>query len=126
MKVKLVHSFDDESLRVFKSLARGLETLGALQMREFEAMSAAMDRLTREVTETRELGASAVAMIEGLAEQIRDLKDDPAALEALADELDATQTALAAAISANTPQDTTGGGEDTVSGGGGEDTIPAA
>lgn len=67
------------------------------------AMTAALDKLTLEVAETKEVMASAVVMIAGLADQIRALKDDPAALEALAGELDGAQAALAAAISANTP-----------------------
>ena len=66
-------------------------------------MSAQLDKLTTEVAETKTVAASAVTLIEGLAQQIRDLKDDPIALEALAAELDSTTNALAAAVSANTP-----------------------
>ena len=66
-------------------------------------MSAQLDKLTTEVSETKTVVASAVTLIEGLAQQIRDLKDDPVALEALATELDATTNALAAAVAANTP-----------------------
>jgi len=47
---------------------------------------------------------SAITLINGLAAQIANLKDDPAALQALADSLGASSTALAAAITANTPQ----------------------
>lgn len=64
-------------------------------------MSDALDRLTTEVAETRSAVDSAVTLISGLAEQIRDLKDDPAALEALADDLDAQQADIAAAVAAN-------------------------
>lgn len=66
-------------------------------------MSAQLDKLTTEVAETKTVAASAVTLIEGLAQQIRDLKDDPIALEALAAELDSTTNALAAAVAANTP-----------------------
>lgn len=66
-------------------------------------MSAQLDTLTNEVAETKTVVQSAVTLIEGLAQQIRDLKDDPAALEALAAELDSTTNALAAAVTANTP-----------------------
>jgi hypothetical protein len=66
-------------------------------------MSAELDRLTAEVSETHSAVDSAVTLIAGLAQQIRDLSTDPAALNALADDLDAQQAAIAAAVAANTP-----------------------
>ena len=68
-----------------------------------DAMSAALDKITAEVTETKGIIQSAVTLIEGLAQQIRDLKDDPAALDALADSLDTDSKALADAVAANSP-----------------------
>src|SRR5690349_13322732 len=68
-----------------------------------EAMSAQLDRLKQEVAESKTVTESAIAMIGNLAQQIRDLKDDPAALEALANDLDSQQQALAAAVTENTP-----------------------
>ena len=68
-----------------------------------DAMSAALDKITAEVTETKGIIQSAVALIEGLAQQIRDMKDDPAALDALADSLDTDSKALADAVAANSP-----------------------
>lgn len=67
------------------------------------SMSEALNKLTTEVTETKEVMASAVTLITGLADQIRELKDDPAALEGLATSLDDGSKALAAAVAANTP-----------------------
>ena len=67
-------------------------------------MSVELDALTVKVQETTTVAQSAIALINGLATQIADLKDDPAALQALADSLGASSTALAAAITANTPQ----------------------
>jgi hypothetical protein len=64
-------------------------------------MSVELDRLTAEVAETKTVAASAVTLIEGLAQKIRDSVNDPAALTALADSLDADQTKIAAAITAN-------------------------
>lgn len=66
-------------------------------------MSAALDRITQEVAETKTAIDSALTLIAGLAQQIRDLSTDPAALNALADELDAKQAEIAAAVTANTP-----------------------
>ena len=65
-------------------------------------MSAALDKLTSEVTEMSTAVDSAVTLIGGLADQIRELRDDPAKLDALADELDRKQTAIAEAVAANT------------------------
>lgn len=69
-------------------------------------MSAELERLTTEVTEIGAVVDSAVTLINGLAQQIRDLATDPAALNALADELDTKANALAAAVAANTPTPT--------------------
>lgn len=70
---------------------------------EFIKMSAALDRITAEVSETRTAVNSVITLVTGLAQQIRDLKEDPAALEALANELDAAQAEIAAAVTENTP-----------------------
>lgn len=66
-------------------------------------MSAALDRLTAEVAETKTAVASVLALVAGLAQQIRDNTDDPVALNKLADDLDAAQTEIADAVTANTP-----------------------
>ena len=68
-------------------------------------MSEQLDRLTTEVAENSDVIGSAVTLLGNLSQQIRDLKDDPAALDALADDLDAQSNALAAAVAANTPQE---------------------
>jgi hypothetical protein len=66
-------------------------------------MSAELDRLTSEVAEMGEVVASAIAVINGLAEQIRQCDATPEALAALADSLDLQAGELGAAIAANTP-----------------------
>ncbi len=70
--------------------------------KDVKKMSAELDRLTTEVSETSTVVDSAVALIQGLAEQIRQLATDPAALNALADSLDTKTNELAAAVAANT------------------------
>jgi len=72
-------------------------------LERIDTMSAAMDRLTSEVAENSTAVDSVLALVEGLAQQIRDNAEDPAKLNALADELDAKQQAIAAAVAANTP-----------------------
>lgn len=76
-------------------------------IKEMKKMSAALDKLTAEVEETKTAVDSVLQLVEGLAQQIRDLKDDPAKLLQLADELDAKQAAIAAAVAANTPAEPT-------------------
>ncbi len=71
-------------------------------LQEMKQMSAELDRLTTEVGETGTVVDSAIALIQGLAEQIRQLATDPVALGKLADDLDAKTNALAAAVEANT------------------------
>ena len=79
-----------------------LEAITLLSQR-IEIMSAALDRVQAEVTEMSAAVDSAIVLIEGLAQRIRDLATDPVALNAFADELDAKSNALAAAVVANTP-----------------------
>jgi len=78
------------------------QILGALLTGE-QLMSAQLDTLTAQVTEVETVEQSAITLIQGLAAQIAAIKDDPAAIQALADRLKASSTALAAAITANTP-----------------------
>ena len=83
-------------------LCNVVQQLGVIE-RKIDTMSAELDRLTTEVAETKTAIDSALTLIAGLADQIRALKDDPAKLAALADELDAKQAEIAAAVAANTP-----------------------
>lgn len=64
-----------------------------------------MDDLKAAVAKARTVEASAVALITGLAERIRNAAQDPAELETLAQELDAQTDSLSAAITANTAAD---------------------
>lgn len=78
--------------------------VGAFIVRKgYKTMSAALDRLTAEVAETRSANKSILALVAGLSQQIRDNAEDPAKLNALADSLDEGQAELAAAVTANTP-----------------------
>lgn len=67
-----------------------------------EEMSAELDRLTTDVANLRTVEDSAITLLQGLAAQIRDNANDPAALTALADSLEADTADLSAAITANT------------------------
>ncbi len=79
-------------------------------LKELHKMSAELDRLTAAVTRNTSVDSSIVALVEGLAQQLRDmansateLTDLKAAIVARADELEASSDAEAAAVVANTP-----------------------
>ena len=59
--------------------------------------------LTAQVTANTDAEASAIQLLSNLSALIASLKNDPVALQALADQLKASGDALAAAIVANTP-----------------------
>ncbi len=66
-------------------------------------MATDLTRITSEVTEMSDAVDGAVALLGELAQMIRDNATDPAALNALADQLDSKGTELAEAVTANTP-----------------------
>ena len=61
------------------------------------------DTLTAQVKANTDVEASAVLLIQGIAAKLEAAKTDPAAIQALADELKASADPLAAAVAANTP-----------------------
>lgn len=65
-------------------------------------MSKEVDDLKAAVARNGDVEDSAIALIQGLAQQIKDAAGDPAAIAALSAELTAKADALAAAITANT------------------------
>jgi uncharacterized protein (UPF0264 family) len=67
------------------------------------AMSAELDALTASVAKIKSADDSIIALVKGLADQLRANANDPAAINALAAELDAESAAVADAVAANTP-----------------------
>lgn len=63
------------------------------------------DVLTEEVAALTDVVASAVAVIDNLATQIEDAKDDPEEIAAIVADLRAQKDSLAAAVAANTTPD---------------------
>ncbi len=61
-----------------------------------------LTELTAKVQANTTVTESAITLIQGLAQQLRDAATDPAAIQALADQLDAADSSLAAAVTANT------------------------
>lgn len=63
-----------------------------------------LSALQAEVQQNTDATASITSLVEGLAQQLRDAAGDPAAVQALADQLDANTSLLVASVQANTPQ----------------------
>lgn len=66
-------------------------------------MSAQLERLTASVAQLKTVDESAAALLSNIAQQLRDAATDPAAINKLADDIDANNAALSAAVAANTP-----------------------
>lgn len=97
-----------EAVNIYGNPSEVLDRLGQIAgslntvREEISTMTPELQRLTTEVEETRTAQAGLITLVNGLAQQIRDNVNDPAALTALADSLDAGQTEIAAAVTANT------------------------
>jgi prefoldin subunit 5 len=92
--------------RITKRLERiedKLDQLRGLFTQAREAIMADLDSLAEEVERNTAVDQSAITLLNGLAAQIESLKSDPAALQALVDDLRASSTNLANAVAANTP-----------------------
>jgi ABC-type transporter Mla subunit MlaD len=66
-------------------------------------MSAQLEALQAEVARNASVIDSAMLLIDSLADQIAAVKNDPAALQELADNLKASSDKLAGAVAENTP-----------------------
>lgn len=96
-------------------------------MKGMNDMTQALDRLTAEVAEQRSATGSLIALVGGLADQLRQNAGDEEAIMTLADDLDAQQQEIADAVSANTPEAEAPSGETPVPAPaeeGGEEPLP--
>ncbi len=80
-----------------------LDEIINLIKQEGVTMTLELDALQQQVAENTSLEQSAIQLIEGIADQLEEVKDDPEEISALTASLKSTATALAAAIAANTP-----------------------
>lgn len=80
------------------------QVLGYLKRltREGEREMSVLDDLKTEVEQNKTVAASAVALIQGLAQKIQDAGTDPSQLQAIVDELKDNDQSLADAVAANT------------------------
>jgi len=101
---------DIDALGVLSEVTHKLDTLMADEERRYDSMiertvkmAASLDDVAREIEENDDAIDSAVELLATLSNQIEELKNDPVALQALADQLDANSKKLADAVVANTP-----------------------
>ncbi len=66
-------------------------------------MASQLDVLQAAVTRNTDVDSSAVQLLQGLSAQLAAMKNDPVAIQALADSMNSSSDALAAAVIANTP-----------------------
>jgi len=90
--------------RIEGLLLRITRQLRTVQQNQEIAMADLTD-LQTEVTQNTDVVASAVSLLNGLSQQLKDAlaANDPAAVQALVDQLDANTATLADAVAANTP-----------------------
>ena len=86
-------------------LILGAIVLLVLTLKGQGTMEQALNRIATEVEELRDINESAIALISGLAEEIRSANGNEDRLNALADSLDSESNRLAAAVAANTEQE---------------------
>lgn len=72
-------------------------------LEQLEQHMATLEDLQARVTANGEVIQSAITLIEGIAQRLRDAANDPGEIEALAAELDLQKARLAEAVAANTP-----------------------
>jgi len=112
--LKITVEVPDEVLTLLRRIDRKLSALhaqlGTIEQHEEErnmTNQEALAALAEKVAAVKTVDDSAVALLGGLSQQIRDLVAagtiSPTDLTALADQLDADNAALAAAVTANTP-----------------------
>lgn len=87
----------DFNLRIFHHRDEAVQAIANLK----ETIMAILDPLAAEVAETKGIMQSAVVLINGLAEKLVEHQNEPEEIARLAEELNETSEALAAAVAAN-------------------------
>lgn len=90
----------------FPSLHRKLDAIlariGSVE-KDQQQVTQELQALTQQVHANTDAEQSAIQLLNGLSQQLKDAAEDPVAVRALADQLKTSGDALAAAVLANTP-----------------------
>jgi transcription initiation factor TFIIIB Brf1 subunit/transcription initiation factor TFIIB len=103
MSALFTGDYDRQILGTLRAIALTLENIET----RITDMSSTLDDLKAQVEVNAEVEASAIQLIQNIADKLAAAGTDPVALAALTDELKNSSAALAAAIAANTPVDPT-------------------
>jgi hypothetical protein len=68
---------------------------------KIKKMTISLDELKAKVDAEETVEQSAITLLQGLSAQLKDAKNDPAKIQAIADEIDSDSANLAAAVAAN-------------------------
>jgi phage-related protein len=97
---------DYQLYRMLDSILENQQTIYGLLERINRKVNQEMSDLTALTTEVQNntaVDTSAITLLNGLAAQLAAIANDPAAIQALADELSLSSASLAEAVLANTP-----------------------
>lgn len=92
-----------EVLRAVREVRTDLAALKSVVLKGLQAMTEELTRMTESVRSATTVMKGAETLLGSISQQLRDLKDQPEAILALAAELDAEKAALSKAITDNTP-----------------------
>lgn len=95
----------EEICELFRNHPERMDRLEELLKQLLEGnkkIMADLTQLTADVAQLESVDESAITLIAGLAQQIKDAGTDPVALKALTDRMEAESTKLAGAVTANT------------------------
>jgi hypothetical protein len=99
MEFHVIHSFDPALERKLDRLIGALEQSNGIG----DYLMATLDDLTAQVTANTSVEGSALTLIQGLADQLRNAGTDSGKLAALQNQLKASADKLAEAVATNTP-----------------------
>lgn len=86
-----------------KRIEAKLDRLTSLIIEQGNKTMADITALTAQVTQSTTVEQSAITLIQGIAAELANIQPTQAAIDALTAQLNTSATALAAAVSANTP-----------------------
>lgn len=98
-----IHHYHGHSLeRIGEKLDLVMEMLIQIQ-RKGEVFMQGMDNLIASVQEIKSKADSLIALVKGLADLLEEFKDDPAKIQAIADDLNAKADEIQTAVDTYTP-----------------------
>lgn len=89
-------------IHVFHHLLEETSSLAELTKR-ITSMATDLNSLRAEVERNTEVDQSAITLLNGLSQQLAEIKNDPQAVQELSDQLRNSSDQLAQAVTANTP-----------------------